>query len=57
MITWNMSGPGGTIDFGDGVTVWLQGNDANIVDEQVERCETQEQQQALLDLYRPDPED
>ena len=54
MITWNMSGPGGTIDFGDGVTVWLQGDDASNLDDEVERCETQQQQDDLLGAYHPD---
>ncbi len=54
MITWTFRGYGGTIEFEDGQTVWLQGDDANSLDDQVEKCETQQQQDDLLDAYHPD---
>jgi hypothetical protein len=48
---WDYDGYGGTITFPDGRTVYLQGEDAADLDDQIEECETDEQVEMVLSAY------
>lgn len=50
-ITWEFVGYGGTITFPDGRTLWLQGDEANALDDALGRCETDDSEQWFLSTY------
>lgn len=49
--TWHKSGPGLLIDFGDGKTAFLQGEEACKLYDELDECPREEIQQALLSDY------
>ena len=53
MTTWDMHGTNGIIEFADGDIVRLKGDKAASLNAAVERCETQAEQDALLEAYYP----
>lgn len=49
--TWNYCGFGGVITAPDGRSVWLQGDEAAALDDEIDACETDEQVYNALSAY------